>query len=145
MSKDELYAHLHARQRLLRESGQGTPQYGDSHHQCVHCRREILQPPNIRGSSWYQPMKASFGEALAASASACPLFQWIVDEVVRSQSPLEHLTLAMNFKCGLNDAVDIYSSEIIVQTTPNYSWPAARFDILADYGMRRAHNQFEHD
>lgn len=133
MSTNEVYL---ATRRSLLPRGQRAPQYGTRHHQCASCNRETINPPGVKGTTWYQPLKATFDEAVSAAVAGCPFFQWIIDEVIRSKSPLGCQTFAIRFKCGLNDAVDIFSAEILVYNTEIYSWAAATFDVFADYGMQ---------
>jgi hypothetical protein len=107
-------------------------------HKCLFCERELLvEPGHPTKKTWYHYLRQSVREAVDAAASGCPFFEWLVDEIIKSDTPLEQLDrthIALRFESKEGISHDIFLAEVVLGTDW-YSWTVGTFAVLSDYGI----------
>jgi hypothetical protein len=112
-------------------------------HRCQHCTREHIemqflfpsQRRNVR-DTWFQRLGHSVGSAIAAAASGCPFFVWVVDQIIKSGTPIEQLlrtSITFKLESSSREGNQDVSQATVLLESSHYSWPIGTFAVLSDY------------
>ena len=122
---------------------------GSSPHRCRHCERaEIAVPADVCSShtstrrQWRFTLNHTLTEASRAASDGCLFFSWLWNEIQRSDTPEQQLLRTqIQFELGTGETTGALVAEsshslAVVVATINYSWPAARFDLVSSFGRK---------
>jgi hypothetical protein len=112
-------------------------------HKCRHCTRENIkmqflyktQRRDVR-DTWFQRLGHSVGSAIAAAASGCPFFMWVVDQIIRSGTPIDQLlrtSITFKLESSSREGNSDVSQATVLLDSSHYSWPIGTFTVLSDY------------
>jgi hypothetical protein len=109
-------------------------------HRCQHCTREYIEMRLLyktqRRDTWFQKLGQSVGSAVAAAASGCPFFVWVLDQIVKSRTPVEQLlrtSITFKLESSSREGKSDVSQATVLLDSSHYSWPIGTFTVLSDY------------
>lgn len=122
---------------------------GSSSHRCRHCdTAEIDVPADLRSDynptrrQWRCTLNHTVAEVSRAASNGCLFFSMVWNEIQRSGTPDGQLfRTQIQFELGTGETTGAVVAEsshslAVVVATINYSWPAARFDLVSSFGRK---------